>query len=77
LFQNIVKRKKKMGAAVWETLVWEQHPQIEDALPAPPIQECRRSSRRLFGNAGGDALMLLFRFFVELSASWCEAVISQ
>jgi hypothetical protein len=44
LFQNIVKRKKKMGAAVWETLVWEQHPQIEDALP-----------HHLYRNAGDPA----------------------
>jgi hypothetical protein len=29
--------------------VWEQRPQMEDALPAPPTQQCRRPCRRLFG----------------------------
>jgi hypothetical protein len=36
LFQNIVKRKKVFGTAVWEVPVWEQRPQIEDALPTTP-----------------------------------------
>jgi hypothetical protein len=36
LFQNIVKRKKKLRAAVWRALVLEQRTKIEDALPASP-----------------------------------------
>jgi hypothetical protein len=36
LFQNIVKRKKKLRAAVWRALVWEQRTKIEDAMPVSP-----------------------------------------
>jgi hypothetical protein len=39
---------------------WEQLPQMEDAVPARPIRQCRRLCRRLFGRAGGDALSYSF-----------------
>jgi hypothetical protein len=44
LFQNIVKRKKKLKRRI-ENVNVEQHPQIEDVLPAAPTQQYRRPYR--------------------------------
>jgi hypothetical protein len=59
LFQNIVKRKKVLGAAVWEAPMWEQRPQIEDALSAPPYSSAGDPAGDYMGHAGGDALNFL------------------
>jgi hypothetical protein len=40
-----------MGASVWE-----QHPQIEDALPAPPYGIAGVPAGAYLGAADGDAL---------------------
>jgi hypothetical protein len=36
--------------------VWEQHPQIEDALPMPPYGRVGAAAGDYLGGAGGDAL---------------------
>jgi hypothetical protein len=53
LFQNIIKRnKKKLGAPAWGTPVLEPVPQMDEAVLAPPIRQCRA----YLGGTGGDAL---------------------
>jgi hypothetical protein len=45
LLQNIVKRKKIRGH---RAPIWEQLPQIEDAVPTSPKRRYRHSCRRIF-----------------------------
>jgi hypothetical protein len=39
--------------------MWEQHPQIEDALPAPPYSSAGVPAGDYLGAVGGDALNIL------------------